>query len=79
MKKVDNQQLLEALQCMEANFDKKLAEMQANFDKRFEDMVPYIETLKEIKGAGRVFSWIMGVLMAGGGALLMFKQLYNGS
>lgn len=63
-KTVDNKDLLVAIQALEAKFDKK-----------FEDIAPYINTLEDIKSAGKIFSWFIGVLMAIGGLYLMVRNV----
>lgn len=54
---------------------KEMKKLRRYIDKKFEEIKPYIDTLEDIKSAGRVFGWGMGILMSIGGAYLMLKQL----
>lgn len=63
-KTVDNSQLMEELQ-----------QFRLYVEQEFKDIKPYIDTLRDIKSAGRVFAYAMGVLTAIATAVLLLKQL----
>lgn len=65
-KTVNNADLLAAIQRLETKFDKK-----------FEDIAPYINTLEDIKSAGKIASYVIGVFMTVGGAWVLAKKLFG--
>lgn len=63
-KPVDNEALL-----------REIKSVRREMMEKFEEISPYIDTLKDIKSAGRIFAWIIGALTAVLGVYLMLKQL----
>lgn len=77
---MDNQDLLTEIQFLlkyVKRLETKVTKLEDKMDTKFKEIEPYVNTLEDIKSSGRIFSWVIGVFMALGGAYVLFKQIFH--
>lgn len=55
---------------------KRLSKKIECLEKKIGEMKPYIDTLEDIKSAGRIFAWITGAVVTLLTAYLTIKQVF---
>lgn len=76
-KTVDNQAIVGICNKLDA-MDQRACLFEARVEERFREIMPYIEGLEDIRSAGKVARWVVGVVMAAGALYLMIKSVFMG-